>query len=321
MFGENLTPYPAILLRTVLDEERMYASMLARVTYDLVGEALVPAAEQRFDVGATPRESPLGNVNPDRPYRKEGVDLFVLGEAHAPQGKPVKRLDLRFAVGSFEARAVAFGPRVWRKNAAGQLEPSEPEPFTSMSVGLEMGFGGSYEHDDLVAAYPLNPKGIGFYVDADAALGKPLPRLEDPSCLVKAWDDKPDPVGFALCQVPDPLRLREAARVVGDKVEGLGARAYNQAFPKMIAPRVIPGDRVVAEGFSPDGPISFVVPETDLVVRLRLGEKIVERVPPIEELGLDVARRQVFIGYRYPFRYAFVPEQLRTCTLATRRAA
>ena len=43
---------------------------------------------------------------------------------------------------------------------------------------------------------------------------------------------------------------------------------------------------------------------------------MVERAPVIEEVGVDVPKRQVFVGYRYPFRYQLVPHQRRRCTLA-----
>jgi hypothetical protein len=314
-------------LRTVLDEERIYASMIARVTYDLAGEALTPAAEQPWDVSPLTWDTPLGSRTGDQVFRKEGVDLFVVGSVRAPKGVAARRVDLSFRVGDFESTAVAFGARVWRKLADGRLGPSEPEPFVTMPLSLALAFGGSYIVDEQVAAYALNPEGSGFYVDADAALDKPLPRLEDASSLVKAWDDKPDPIGFGLCQFPNPLRARESAIFVEEQAskgppqlrfESFRSRMHNQAFPKMIAPTVKPGDRVILSGFSGDGPIAFVVPAPHLVVQIRLGEKLVERVPMIEEVGVDVDERQVFLGYRYPFRYTFEPEQIRTCTLAPR---
>jgi hypothetical protein len=317
MLGQNLTRFPAMLLRSVIDEERMGASMLTRVTYDVRGVTLVVADEQTWVVDVNEMETPLGSLRGDQPYRKDGVDLFVINAvAYAPNGEACRRVDLRFAIGEFESKAVCFGPRVWRKRPDKSLAPSDPEAFVSMPLGWEVTFGGTVVIDEIEAPYPYNGKGIGLYVDAAAAENKPLPRLEDPAALITKWDDKPHPVGFGLCQFPEAIRLIESAVFADNEVKSFRSRMFNQAFPKMIAPSVKAGDRAVLEGFSPDGPFTFVIPESHLQVRLQLGDKYLERPLSIEEIGVDIQKRQVFIGYRYPFRYVFVPEQLRICTLA-----
>jgi hypothetical protein len=225
---------------------------------------------------------------------------------------------------------VAIGPRVWRKAASGALVPTEPVPFTSLPIGLDAAFGGAAVIDGQRAPYPLNPLGKGFYGDEPSALHQPLPDLEDPAARIKRWDDRPDPVGFGLCQYPHPLRLRESMLLNGRPATEESAprgpgkprvgiqpshRMFNRAFPRLIAPSVTPGDVVTVTGFSGDGPLSFRIPATSLLVRLELGEKIVERTPAIEAVGVDVPARKVFLGYRYPFRYVFVPHQRRVCTL------
>jgi hypothetical protein len=346
MIGNNLTPFPAILLTTVLDEERMGAAVIVRATFDLVDGALapvptpglredepryamVPSPAQVWIVSVEPWLSPLGPFDPDQPFRTGGVDLLVHGPAVAPGGEPAKEVALAIEAGGFRASAVAIGPRVWRRDASGALVPTDPTPFTTLPVGLDAAYGGKMVVDGREAAYPLNPEGKGFYLDEGSALHQPLPNIEAPTARIARWDDRPEPVGFGLCQYPHPLRVRESVLVDGRPVAADSVvqgpwwrpaiepshRMFNRAFPKLITPKLDPGDLVIVTGFTADGPLAFRVPPNRLRVRVVLGDKVVERTPAIEALGVDVPARRVFVGYRYPFRYLFVPHQERACTL------
>ncbi len=330
MIGQNLTPYPAMLLTTVLDEERIGAAMIARATFDLDGGELRPSPDQPWIVSVEPWESPLGPFDPDQPYRTGGVDLLVHGPACAPRGRPAKEVALSIEVGGFRASAVAIGPRVWRRTATGSLVPTDPTPFTTLPIGLSAAYGGVSQLDGRSVPYPLNPAGKGFYLDEAEAVQKPLPDIEDPAHRVAKWDDRPDPVGFGLCQYPHPLRLRDSVLLQGRPASEESAtrpsgkpnvevqptnRMFNRAFPALVAPSVAPGALVTITGFSPDGPLSFHLPPAVPRVRVQLGDKVVVRDVTVEAVGVDVPARKVFLGYRYPFRYVFVPHQLRACTL------
>jgi hypothetical protein len=330
MIGENLTPYPAMLLTTVLDEERVGAAMIARATFDVDGGELTPSKEQPWIVSVEPWESPLGLFDPDQPYRTGGVDLLVAGVACAPKGRPAKEVLLSFEVGGFRASAVAIGQRVWRKSATGSIVPTDPTPFTTLPIGLEAAYGGAAQMDGRSVPYPLNPVGKGFYLDAARALHQPLPDLESITHRITKWDDRPDPVGFGLCQYPHPLRLRDSVLLGGRPAAEESAarppgkpsahvqpshRMFNRAFPDLVAPPVPAGATVTLTGFTPDEPLTFRLPGTVPRVRIQLGDKLIERDVTLEAIGVDVPARKVFLGYRYPFRYIFVPHQLRACTL------
>ena len=316
MDGDNLTPFPAVFPRTVLDDERMAASMIARVTFDIIHGAARIADEQPWLVCPEPWDSPLGTFDADQPFRKDGVDLFVLGQARAPAGDPVRELALSVEIGAFRLDAKVFGPRVWQKDAQGQLVPSEPEPFVVQPIGPEAAYGGTAILQGHEAQYPLNPQGTGFYIDEASAEGRPLAWLEDPGAPIRRFDDRPEPLGFGICNLTHPLRLRESIEVEDGRMTNIRLRMFNRAHPRMITPRVDPGDAVRLAGFSAEGPIAFAIPATPVRVLLRLGDRLIERVPAIDEVGIDVGRAQVFIGYRYPFRYVVHPFEERTCTLA-----
>lgn len=318
MDGENTTPFPAILLTTVLDETRMGGAMIARVTYDLRDGQLTPAADQPWIVSGDPWESPFGPFEADQPFRKGGVDVLIVGSACAPEAKPAKQVTVSVAVGAFKFTAIAFGARTWREGGPGRgLIATDPAPFVELPLVAEHAFGGEMTVDGLSSPHPDNPKGMGLYIDEAAARNQPLPYLEDASQLITAWSDRPDPVGFGVCPLTNGQRLRASVDVVDGRLERVKSRLFNQAHPKLVAPKAEPGDEVVLTGFAPGGPITITLPATHLAVQLILGEKSVVRTLTIEEIGIDVAASRVFLGYRYPFRYHFVAHQRRVCRLAS----
>lgn len=333
MKGRNETQLPCMLLTTWVEDDLMAASMIARATFDIVGHELVLANEQRWRVAVQPWDSPLGTFMGDQPHPKDGCDLFVAGPARAPKGEPVKELPLSLTVGDLRVEAVAIGPRVWQRRVGGGIVPSAPRPFTVLPVGLDRAYGGTVEtEDEERRGLPLNPGGVGFQVDAAAALDKPLPFIEDPKHRIGSLDDRPTPVGFGLCQYPHPLRMLEAVTLDGLPPLAYGAtrergrprkpptvaftpRVFNRAFPALVKPRVAPGEPVLVEGFSAEGDIVFAVPEIPVMVDVEVGGRRTRHVPQIDELGVDAANDQVFICYRHAFRYEMIKHDKRSCAL------
>jgi hypothetical protein len=317
MDGENFTAFPAMLLTTCIDDERMYASMIARVTYDIVGGQLAPSREQPWILSIEPWDSPVGTLDAEQPFRRGGVDVFVRGEACTPDASPKKELVLAVEVGALRAEAMVFGPRFWRKAPSGKgLVPSDPETFVAAPIGVESAYGGEVTVDGLVVPNPFNPRGLGFYASEGLARDKPLPQLEDPLHLISSWEDRPEPVGFAALPIGHGMRTRRAVTMKDKRIERFESLMFNQAFPALIAQEVSPGDSVTVSGFTHDAPISFVIPPSHLAIRLVLGARTINRAPFIEQVGIDVPNRRVFLGYRYPFRYTVVAHQTRRCTLA-----
>jgi hypothetical protein len=315
---QNRTRFPAMLLTTVIDRTRMSASVVVRVTYDLRDGELRLSESQPWMVSQEPWQSPLGPFEADQPYRKGGVDLLVAGEGRTPAREPQTELRVSVAVGSFSFSALVFGARVWQRDQEGGLAPTAPEPFVALPLASRYAFGGQVEVDGLALPHADNPTGIGFYADEASALGQPLPRIEDPEDLIKTWSDRPDPVLFGICPLQNGQRLRAALEVVEGEPPAVKSRLFNMAYPRAVAPQARAGDTVVLSGFSHDGAITFRIPPSDLTVQLTLGDMTVERALTIEEVGMNLPEEQVFIGYRYPFRYHVVPHQRRACVLSSR---
>src|SRR5450432_1424481 len=123
----NIAAVPAILTRTVVNETRLAAALISRITYRIQRDALVRDEEQPWIVSAPPWEGPEGPMPSDEVLYRGGVDLFVFGKACAPKGRPTNSLEFRVSSRGFQCRLLVFGDRVWTKKS-GQLVASESKP-------------------------------------------------------------------------------------------------------------------------------------------------------------------------------------------------
>ena len=314
---DNQTIFSAMLFRGGIDENRFAASVMARVTYDIIDGQLEISEEQPWETSPGPWECEYGPMDSDEVIYKDGVDVLVFGSARAPGGNSQGRINLTIEVGNeFRREIVVFGDRVWEQDGE-RLVPSEPKPFSEMPLTLAHAFGGSDEWDELPIPFSSNPDGMGYYLEAENAMGKPLPNLEDPDHLIASWEDQPDPVAVAPVTPSFGPRLREG--VIFDEETGamteLRPCFYNAASPPMISPPVSAGERVTIDGVLDAGPLSFVLPNTRLMVRLAFDDEVIERPLAIDQIGIEPDKQRVFIAYRYPFRYVMIPKQKRSCVL------
>lgn len=314
---QNFTPYPAHLFRGCVDERRILACAMVRCTYDLVGGALRPATEQVWPVSEAPWEGPHGWMPSDQRFVRAGVDVFVFGSARSPGGRLAPKIDVEVRVGpAWRARLVAWGERVWQRRLGG-LAPGDPEPVREVPLVLARAYGGRDRWDGVDVPYVDNPDGKGFYLEASRAAGAPLPDLEDPDAPVRAWSDRPEPVGTVACAQHFPPRVRRGVDVDAEtgEIRELRPEFWNDAFPGMVAPRALPGDVVEVHGVRADGVVSFRLPDNDLRVRVQIGDDVGERTPVIDQIGVEADARRVFLTYRYPFKYWLAPHQERSCML------
>ena len=311
---ENLTPFPAALFRGCLDEERIGASLVIRRTFDLVAGYLVRASEELWPVSGGPWDSPAGPMAGDDLFYRGGVDLFAFGSARS--AKPVTRMDVTVEAGrEFKYSVAVFGDRTWTKAADGSVVPGAPKPFTDMPLTLANAYGGADEWDELPVPHPPNPAGKGYALDAASALGKALPNIENPKALLKKFGDHPEPVGVSAPPYPYAPRVpRTVEHYPNGIVKKLDPKFFNAAFPDMVVPKLVVGDRVKITGMS-ERPIAFEVPSADVQMRLQLGETIHEVIPQLDQVGVEVEAGRVFVTYRHAFRYKVVFFEKRRCEL------
>ncbi len=310
----NHTRYPANIFRTVIDDNRFGAAVVARVTFDLTPDGPTPADDQPWKVSAAPWENEHGQMDGDEVFYRGGIDVFVFGKAWtSPRNS--KEVEVVIEVGSLKRRVLVIGDRVWVREDE-ELVPSAPQSFKSLPLTLANAFGGKDRWDGLDIPYPDNPAGKGYALEENNAEGRPLPNIEDPDHRIARWDDRPDPVGLGMCPLTCGLRLRNGMVLDDHKqIRSLKTTLFNSAFPRMIAEGVKPGDLVRISGVLPKGLFSFTVPSFGLTTRLRFGDEAIERPLAIDQIGFETERNRFFITYRYPFRYVMYPLQKRSCEL------
>lgn len=315
MIFVNPTVYPAFLIPTVLDDDRILASMVLRVTYTLTDGQIIPAEDQVWEVSPAPWDSPAGKMEEDGPFMRGGVDLFVFGSAWAPYGD-TRTMTVRLKAGSFVREAVVTGRRTWVRNWKKELVPSDPEPFTNMPLTSAEAFGGTSEFDGLEVPFGDNPSGKGYHVTEEQAEGQELPNLEEPEHRIQQWNDAPPVCGLGFCPRANSARLQNGTIFGEDHtIADFRPQLFNQAYVPMIAPSLNPGDPIELVGFSPRGPVRFAVPKSPVGVRLQFGEREVERVPSVDQVGIEVEANRVFVTWRYPFRYVVREREERMCQL------
>jgi len=311
---ENRTPFPAHLFRTTIDDDRLAAAVIARVTFDVEDGICTVAPEQVWQVSPGPWEGPHGPMEGDDVFVRGGVDLLVFGHARPPSGVPTDALTVAVEVGAFRRALWVYGNRVWERDA-GDLRPSSPEPFSAMPLHLSHAFGGKDSWDGLDVPFPDNPDGKGFYLSEEAALGGPLPNLEDPQAPIQSWQDQPGPVGLGLCPGGFGKRLENFVFSEEGLLQEIRPAFFNAAFPEMILPSLTPGETVFLHGVSEDGLVRVEVPDLDLEVRLTFGDEVTLHTPRIDQIGIEADLARVFITLRYAFRYTMHPHQIRCCEL------
>jgi hypothetical protein len=312
---ENHTRFPAGIFRTVIDQHRIAASVLVRITFDLREGVLVPSEEQVWLVSGPPWEGPQGPMDSDEVFFKGGVDLFLFAHARAPRHRPVKQMEVRIAVGSWQRSIRVTGERAWVRGLR-TLQPTDPVPFLELPLTLANAFGGKGEWDGLTVMCPDNEHGKGFFLSEDEAVGGRLPNIEDPLAPVAAWSDQPAPVGVVPCPIISAQRMRNCFRFDEQgRIVELRPVFFNAAFPEMILERVRVGDVVRVDGVLHDGPLVFRIPDAAPRLRIAFEDQVFEPALAIDQIGIEADLGRVFIAYRHPFRYTIHALQRRSCEL------
>lgn len=312
----NRTRFPGALYRGVIDQERLYAAAVSRVSYDVVDGSLRPAERQTWQVRPTPWNTAYGTMHGDNLFYRGGVDLFVFGAARAPRGRPAPRFAVEIALGdAFRHRIEVHGERRWERRGR-RLVASAAAPVAEVPLTLDRAFGGSGSFDGIDVPSLANPGGTGFHLDEAGAEGEPLPQLEDPATPIRAWDDRPDPVGTGLCPPLFPPRVRDSLVFDGEgRMRELKPTFFNAAFPGMVAPAAQPGERLTIDGVLADGPLAIALPAPPLRVRVTFGGQRDEILPRIDQIAIEPDQRRAFVAWRYPFRYRVTPGQQRRVEL------
>jgi uncharacterized protein YjbI with pentapeptide repeats len=116
---------------------------------------------------------------------KSHGEYLVIGDAFAPEGKPITACHVRVRLGTLEKLLFVSGDRRWVNGV-----PSQPVPFLSLPIRWNQAYGGP--------AFPSNPVGKGHRpLERDGVPWHALPNVEDPRRPMRTLSDQPLPASFA----------------------------------------------------------------------------------------------------------------------------
>lgn len=226
---------------------------------------------------------------------KPSTDILLVGRAYAPHAD-TRVADISLRVGPVMQAARVFGNRHWEK-VDEQWRPSAPEPWTTMPLRWELAWGGVAPQEPGDEGEPVvdlrNPIGRGLCGRHGPVEGQPLPNFEDPSALIQAPEDRPVPMGFGAI-TPTWMPRRAYAGTYDDAwlkgrapylPKDFDPRFFQVAPPALIAPSFLQGgEPVVLQGFMPNGPLSFALPQCGLSLEFEFDGADVPGTPQMEML-------------------------------------
>jgi hypothetical protein len=241
-------------------------------------------------------------------YTRPATDISILGHACAPEGKLVRQMGVNVRVGPCSMRLAVYGDRVWQRALVG-VKPSAPEPFERLPLTWERAYGGvaAGSTPSKPAFEPRNPVGCGLETNANDAVDKRLPNVEDPAAPIASLSDRPRPVGLlpvarywqprvGFAGTYDDAWRRDRAPLWPtdfDERFFCAAPAELQARPHLRG-----GEPVVLDGLHPGGAIGFHLPVLRFVVRSRFIDRVVRKVPVLDALIIDTDAMQMTLCFR-----------------------
>lgn len=151
----------------------------ANGTLSLADEQVPPTLAPEYNgedgVSSLKYEADLGPAKP-------GTDVYVVGHARAPGGRPVTRVSVGLRIGSREKVLEVLGDRTYERDVVGVV-PSSPLPFVELPLVYERAFGGfDDESPDPAkqALFAANPVGMGFVATRRKLVGLPVPNIGVP---------------------------------------------------------------------------------------------------------------------------------------------
>ncbi len=301
----NIHPVPALLsVSAVPGYPHGRAGMIvAKATFRDVAGVPTLETQQPAPILVKDTPTPFGDLPRDDTLRADlAFEVILLGQAHAPGGRPTTRMTVALSVGAVRHELQVSGDRAW-ENGFFSHRPGPAAPFTTMPLTWARAFGGaaSVEIDresfiDVCDA--RNPLGRGFdpaphakglaaklkspkpYPRFDPA--RHLPNVEHPGQAIHGWDDQPEPACWAT--VPTTSAIHGQRMPVAPSTPKAGPGLFHRAHPDWVLPR-IPQARttVTVEGATPDGRWSFALPALQIVLDVLAEgrEQHVEAVPQL----------------------------------------
>jgi hypothetical protein len=274
--------------------------IVVKATFDILLDGTTrPAAEQPdplrlAEYHGEPGKSSIRNES-DFVLTKTTTDVLVVGHAHAPQGHAVRELEVSLRVGSLVKALRVFGDRRWEGRG-----PTDPAPFVVMPMVYERAFGGVDRHSPTPEKDWdwRNPVGCGYATSSAHLADQPVPNIEAPDRLIRAWKDRPAPAGFG------PIASHWQPRAA---LAGTYAKDWEQTRQPLLpddcddrffqcapvdqqtAGFLVGGEVVTLLNLSPLGRLDFALPTMTLGLESRFadGERRAHAVPQLHSVILE----------------------------------
>ncbi len=314
LFVKNKTPLVHAMFPYTDHCDQNFVSVVVKGTFDLAADGSLKLSEEQealLESDQYKGEDSDATLLREADYcpLKPACDLFILGDIISPEEKPCRQMDAFVSVADHQRIIRASGERYWHRQGLSHVA-SAPEAFTRIPLTPENAFGGRDTAAEQVDAerYPFNPAGKGF-VSKGSPEGITLPNLEDPQHLISAPEDKPKPHYPAYVNKSWLPRSNlagtcdknwEANRMPllpRDFDNGF----YNAATPDFIFPLMKGGEPVVLQGFAPEGPLSFKLPNWDMKIKYCIKNDILEARSKIDTVTILSKQKQVVVNWRSCF--------------------
>lgn len=315
---ENATPFGALAMPSLDREGRDMLLIVAGAQFVLPQPG---DDDPRLRLFSTQELPPMGDEYFGEPgkssilregqsaYTKPATDVCVAGYAYAPNGKPVTSMAVGIQVGPCALELRVFGDRVWQRALATGAKPSDPDPFLKMPLVWERAYGGvaASSTERRPQFEPRNPIGCGLETDANAAIGRPVPNIENPRHLLQRLSDRPPPAGTVAVARSWQPRVSYAGTYDEDWKKNrvplwpddFDTRYFCGAPPPLQAsPHLVGGEPVVLHGLHPQGPIAFHLPALRLLTFSRFAARTVPATLVLDGVVIETERQRLTLYYR-----------------------
>lgn len=315
----NKTRYSAGLSTTIIEQDLMMASLIVKASFSVKNGKLLPLKEQSWPIGQ-PIKTEFGEFDEDSPFRKQGIDVILLGKAYPRSADSINRARVELQVGKLTYAMDIYGDRRWVRSG-NNLVASEAEPFESIPLTWENAYGGTCPVETGDMPFHSNPVGRGFYLSEETAEDGLLPNIEDFENPIRNWQDQPVPLGVAPLSRDSSLRILNSAEFDDDakppKLKVIKPSYYNNANPDLILSKSPPsGTLIRATGVRPGGAdMAFSLPGGTFHTYVQLAGRSFVFPCHLESIVLLTELEQVMLGFRCCFRYPVIPLERRVAIL------
>ena len=274
-----------------------------KCTYDIEPDGITTISQRQPPVVFAPEYTDPDNpsessmkYDSDLVRTKTTTDVVLVGNAYAPQGRPVWELEVGCRVGPIVKQLTVTGDRLWRGTTT-----SDPSPFTVMPLTYERAYGGfdpQLRKTDSPAWDVRNPVGTGFAKSAAAIDGQKLPNIEYRDQRIRSWRDRPSPAGFGpvcthwqpragLAGTYDDNWQRTRFPLLPDDFDD---RHYQCAPVDQQPPRfLVGGESTTLINLTPDSKLHFKIPRVFLGFEtfFYTGEKQLHPPPKLHAVILE----------------------------------